>query len=79
MCPVCQKELAALEAKNADDIFIESANDMDDMFDKTLDAIIADESIDEVYEQAQVSVDVKDKPTHYLEHLRVLATVTLCK
>jgi len=62
MCPVCQKELAALEAKNADNIFIESANDMDDMFDKTLfDAIIADESIDEVYEQAQVSVDVKDK------------------
>ena len=62
MCPVCQKELAALEAKNADNVFTESATDLDDMFDKTLfDAITADESIDEVYEQEQVSVDVKDK------------------
>ncbi len=62
MCPTCQKELAALEAKNADTVFIDVETDSDNSFDTSLfDAITADESIDEVYEQASVSVDIKGK------------------
>jgi len=62
MSPVCRIFLFKKKKKNADNVFTESASDLDDMFDKTLfDAITADESIDEVYEQEQVLVDVKDK------------------
>ncbi len=62
MCPVCKKEIAALEAKQANNVFAGFDADSEDSFDAGLfDAITADDAIDEIYEQAPITVDVKDK------------------
>jgi len=62
MCPVCQKQLATLEAKNANTAFEDVVNDNDICFDQIMfDNITSDESVDEVYEQPAIKVEVKGR------------------
>ncbi|WP_282131023.1 ChrR family anti-sigma-E factor [Pseudoalteromonas aliena] len=71
MCPVCQAKVAKIEASNADELFSEqptqfekSHNEQSESFEEfelnLLDMITSDNSIDEVYEVAPVSIKVNE-------------------
>ena len=71
MCPVCQAKVAKIEASNANELFNEqstqfeqSHNEQSESFEEfelnLLDMITSDNSIDEVYEVAPVSIKVNE-------------------
>jgi putative transcriptional regulator len=71
MCPVCQAKVAKIEASNANELFseqstqfeqshIEQSESFEEFELNLLDMITSDNSIDEVYEVAPVSIKVNE-------------------
>lgn len=71
MCPVCQAKVAKIEASNANELFseqptqfekshIEQSGSFEEFELNLLDMITSDNSIDEVYEVAPVSIKVNE-------------------